>query len=289
MDKLLLVDGSNLLFQMFYGMPARIVGKSGKLIHGTLGFVGALLKILKMTEPTHLIVLFDGECENERKAIDGDYKANRPDYSEMAEEETPFCQLPDIYAALDYLKIAHTETRTCETDDVIAAYALQNRANMQVVISSFDSDFFQLVDSNTSVLRYRGENTLLCDEGYVQENFGVSASRYADFKSLVGDTADNVKGVPMVGMKTAAKLLNEFESLENLLANTDKIQRAALRNSIEGQAHKKSTADQIKRLRGSPLPRRSTPFYLRRTENGGSIVGNRRKIKVFFILPLVIA
>lgn len=142
MDKLLLVDGSNLLFQMFYGMPARIVGKSGKLIHGTLGFVGALLKILKMTEPTHLIVLFDGECENERKAIDGDYKANRPDYSDMAEEETPFCQLPDIYAALDYLKIAHTETRTCETDDVIAAYALQNRANMQVVVSSFDSDFF---------------------------------------------------------------------------------------------------------------------------------------------------
>lgn len=250
MDKLLLVDGSNLLFQMFYGMPARIVGKSGKLIHGTLGFVGALLKILKMTEPTHMIVLFDGECENERKAIDEAYKANRPDYSEMAEEETPFCQLPDIYAALDYLKIAHTETRTCETDDVIAAYALQNRANMQVVVSSFDSDFFQLVDPNTCVLRYRGENTLLCDEGYVREKFGVSASRYADFKSLVGDTADNVKGVPMVGMKTAAKLLNEFESLENLLANTEKIQRAALRNSIEGSRDRLTKNQRLIRLNG---------------------------------------
>lgn len=250
MDKLLLVDGSNLLFQMFYGMPARIVGKSGKLIHGTLGFVGALLKILKMTEPTHMIVLFDGECENERKAIDEAYKANRPDYSEMTEEETPFCQLPDIYAALDYLKIAHTETRTCETDDVIAAYALQNRANMQVVVSSFDSDFFQLVDPNTCVLRYRGENTLLCDEGYVQEKFGVSASRYADFKSLVGDTADNVKGVPMVGMKTAAKLLNEFESLENLLANTDKIQRAALRNSIEDSRDRLAKNQRLIRLNG---------------------------------------
>lgn len=250
MDKLLLVDGSNLLFQMFYGMPARIVGKSGKLIHGTLGFVGALLKILKMTEPTHMIVLFDGECENERKAIDEAYKANRPDYSEMAEEETPFCQLPDIYAALDYLKIAHTETRTCETDDIIAAYALQNRANMQVVVSSFDSDFFQLVDPNTCVLRYRGENTLLCDEGYVREKFGVSASRYADFKSLVGDTADNVKGVPMVGMKTAAKLLNEFESLENLLANTEKIQRAALRNSIEGSRDRLAKNQRLIRLNG---------------------------------------
>lgn len=233
MEKLLLVDGSNLLFQMFYGMPARIVGKNGKLIHGTLGFVGALLKIIDRTAPSHLVVLFDGECENERKSIDEAYKANRPDYSQMAEEETPFSQLPDIYAALDYLKIAHAETTVCETDDVIAAYALQNRATMQVVIASFDSDFFQLIDSNTSVLRYRGDKTVLCDEEYVREKFGVSANRYADFKALVGDTADNIKGIPMVGMKTAAKLLNEFGTLENLLANTDKIARTVLRNSME--------------------------------------------------------
>lgn len=233
MEKLLLVDGSNLLFQMFYGMPARIVGKNGKLIHGTLGFVGALLKIIDRTAPSHLVVLFDGECENERKSIDEAYKANRPDYSQMAEEETPFSQLPDIYAALDYLKIAHAETTVCETDDVIAAYALQNRATMQVVIASFDSDFFQLIDSNTSVLRYRGDKTVLCDEEYVREKFGVSANRYADFKALVGDTADNIKGIPMVGMKTAAKLLNKFGTLENLLANTDKIARTVLRNSME--------------------------------------------------------
>ena len=105
MNKLLLVDGSNLLFQMFFGMPARILNRSGKAIHGTIGFVGALLKIIRMTNPTHIAVLFDGEHENERKTLNGDYKANRIDYSEVPEAENPFSQLPDIYAALDRLGV----------------------------------------------------------------------------------------------------------------------------------------------------------------------------------------
>ncbi len=258
MEKLLLVDGSNLLFQMFYGMPARIVGKNGKLIHGTLGFVGALLKILKMTQPSHLAVFFDGECENVRVEIDGEYKANRPDYSEMAEEDTPFSQLPDIYAALDHLKIAHAETSVCETDDVLAAYALAYGKDRQVVISSFDSDFFQLITPNVSVLRYRGDKTLLCGEDYVREKFGVSANRYADYKCLVGDTADNIKGVPMVGPKTAARLLAEFGSLEKLLTETDKIERQALRNAIEEARDRLSKNERLIRLRGCE----ETPFSL---------------------------
>ena len=88
MNKLLLVDGSNLLFQMFFGMPARIVNEQGKAIQGTLGFVGALLKIIRMTSPTHIAVLFDGECENNRSTLNPEYKANRIDYNEVSEDET---------------------------------------------------------------------------------------------------------------------------------------------------------------------------------------------------------
>ena len=95
--RLMLVDGSNLLFQMFYGMPSRIVNRDGKPIQGTLGFVGALLKMIRMIHPTHLAVFFDGECANPRQKLDGEYKANRVDYSQMAEEDTPFYQLPDIF------------------------------------------------------------------------------------------------------------------------------------------------------------------------------------------------
>ena len=90
MNRFLIVDGSNLLFQMFYGMPSRIVNKRGKAIQGTLGFVGALLKIIRRVEPTHITVLFDGEHENGRSELNADYKANRVDYSLVPEEETPF-------------------------------------------------------------------------------------------------------------------------------------------------------------------------------------------------------
>ena len=92
MKKLLIVDGSNLLFQMFYGMPARIVGKNGRPIQGTLGFIGALLKMIRLSGADHVAVLFDGECSNERVELDPNYKANREDFSAMVEEDTPFSQ-----------------------------------------------------------------------------------------------------------------------------------------------------------------------------------------------------
>lgn len=232
MEKLLIVDGSNLLFQMFYGMPARIFNKDGKPIHGTLGFVGALLKILRMVQPTRAVVFFDGEHKNERTEIDSAYKANRPDYSQMPEAETPFSQLPDIYAALAHLRIPYAETTDCETDDLIAGYCKRYGRETEIVISSFDSDFFQLVTDMVSVLRYRGDKTLLCDQAYVLEKFGVDARRYADFKALTGDTADNIQGVPKIGCKTAAALINEFGSLEELFKNSGRISRPCIRASI---------------------------------------------------------
>ena len=122
MNKILIVDGHNLLFQMFFGMPARIINKDGKAIQGTLGFVGALLKIIKMVKPTHTVVLFDGERHNPRTDLDENYKANRIDYDNVPDDENPFTQLSDIYNALDFLGLKHTETTVCETDDVIAAY-----------------------------------------------------------------------------------------------------------------------------------------------------------------------
>lgn len=97
---------------MFFGMPARIVNAKGKAIQGTLGFVGALLKIIRQTESTHIAVLFDGQHENERAVINESYKANRIDYGEIQQEDNPF------------------------------GYALTYGVENEIVISSFDSDFF---------------------------------------------------------------------------------------------------------------------------------------------------
>lgn len=232
MNKLLLVDGSNLLFQMFFGMPSRIVNNQGKAIHGTLGFIGALLKIIRSTAPTHIAVFFDGEHENPRSDLDPDYKANRIDYSEVPEEETPFSQLKDIYAALDYIGIKHRETDDCEADDIIAAYALSLGEKAEIIISSFDSDFFQLITDNISVLRYRGKKTVICTPEYIKEKFGINPQQYADFKSLTGDHSDNIKGADKIGPKTAALLLNEFGTLEGIIANAGNIKKPSVRESI---------------------------------------------------------
>ena len=265
MEKYLLVDGSNLLFQMFYGMPARIPGPDGRPIQGTLGFVGALLKMIRMVQPTHVGVFFDGECENPRKALDGDYKANRPDWSEVPEEELPFSQLPDIYAALDHLGICHRETDCCETDDWMAAYA--KALTGETVLASFDSDYFQLLSDRLSVLRYRGKESRIWTPETLKEKLGVTPAHYAWFKAMTGDSSDNVPGVPGIGPKTAALLTAQFDSLEAMLANTEAIARPAIRKAVEANRERLLKSYALIRLEGKePLP--FAPEQLRWQDKG---------------------
>ena len=231
-ETLLIVDGHNLLFQMFYGMPSRIVNREGKAIQGVIGFVGALIKIIKQTEPTYLVVLFDGEHENSRTELLPEYKGNRMDYSRVEEAENPFSQLEDVYLALDYMGIRHCETTDVETDDVIAGYALTYGTKMQIVIASWDSDFFQLITEKVSVLRYRGSCTTICDREYLAEKFQITPEVYADFKALVGDNADNIKGAEKIGPKTAASLLHQYGSLESIIEHKGEIERKSVRESV---------------------------------------------------------
>ena len=255
MERLLVVDGSNLLFQMFYGMPARIPGPDGRPIQGTIGFVGALLKMIRRVEPTHVAVVFDGECHNDRCDLDEDYKANRPDYSQMPQEETPFCQLPDIYDALDHLGICHRETEDCEADDWMAAMAKAYGEDREVVIASWDSDLWQMITKNVCVLRYRGENSVLCDESYIQNRLGIRPEQYADHKSLTGDHADNIRGAEKVGPKTAAALLQQFGTLEEILERVGEIQKPSVRESIQRCGPRLRVNKLLIRLDGQqPLP-----------------------------------
>ncbi|MBQ8508435.1 MAG: 5'-3' exonuclease [Clostridia bacterium] len=251
--KVLLVDGHNLLFQMYFGMPSRIVNKSGQAIQGTLGFVGALLRMIRMTSPTHAAVLFDGEHENPRAQLDAGYKANREDFRDA--EESPFDQLPDICEALDYLGIRHTEVAEGETDDAMAAYVHTLRDKAEIVIASQDSDFFQLIRPNVQVLRYRGELSRLCGEEWLNEKYGVRPEQYADFKSLTGDGSDNIPGVPGIGSVTAARLLRQFGSLDELLTRMDDISRPTLREAIRTHADRLQLNRRLITLDGGcPLP-----------------------------------
>lgn len=230
--KILIVDGSNLLFQMFFGMPSRIYNEQGIGIWGVLGFVGALLKIVRQTNPTHLAVLFDGDNKNKRTIINSDYKANRIDYSQACDEENPYSQLTYVYQALQYLGITYAETTNCEVDDWISSYTSLYGKDNEIVVSSFDSDFFQLISDNVSILRYRGDKSILCTPKYLREKYGIEPYQYADFKSLTGDKADNIVGADKVGTKTASVLLQEFGSLDNIIRNAEIIKKQSVKESV---------------------------------------------------------
>ena len=232
MEKLLIVDGMNLLFQMFYGMPSQILNRDGRAIQGTIGFVGALLRMIRMVRPDHVLVVFDGETHNPRKDLDEDYKANRPDYKDMDENDIPFSQLPDIYNALCYLGICYKETCDCEADDWIAGYVRKYGQRFHIVVASQDSDFFQLIDDHVHILRYRGDNTVLCNRLWLMNKYGIHPEQYAAFKSMTGDSADNIRGVDKVGPKTAAWLLQTYGTLQEIIKNADSIPKPSIRKSV---------------------------------------------------------
>ena len=149
----------------------------------------------------------------------------------------------------------HAETRDCETDDWIAGYALGYGKDADVVISSFDSDYFQLLSDRVSVLRYRGIKTSIVTPRLLGEKFGILPSQYADFKALVGDSSDNVKGAEKIGAKTAALLLNRFSSLEGVIQHAEEIAKPSVRASVLKSAEKLKTNYEIIKLKGdAPLP-----------------------------------
>ncbi len=255
MKKLLIIDGMNLYFQMFFGMPSRIINKNGKAIQGVLGFVGALIKIIKMVNPTHFVVLFDGQHENYRTELLPQYKANRVDYNVLEEEKNPFSQLDYVYKALTFMGIKHCEVSELEADDTVASYVDAFQSECEIIISSFDSDFFQLMNNNVKILRYRGEKTIVCDSIFIKEKFNILPCQYVDFKCLTGDNADNIKGAEKVGLKTAASLINEFGNLKNILKNVHKIKKIPIKESILKNANRlKDNYSLIKLKNISKLP-----------------------------------
>lgn len=220
MRKVVLIDGHNLLFRMFYGIPSSIKNSKGKEIRGLVGFIGSLKKIVEEFKPYSLVVIFDSETSrNDNLNIDNDYKANRIDYNNVIEEENPFSQLPLIKKALDYLNIANIEVENYEADDYIASIVANNE--YKYIIVSTDSDFIQLVNSNVNLYVPRGKNSILYDETEVFRKYHVEPNKYVAFKSLVGDKSDNIKGINGIGSKTAAKILKYDNIEEFILHNPD--------------------------------------------------------------------
>lgn len=218
MKKVVLIDGHNLLFRMFYGIPSSIKNSKGKEIKGLVGFIGSLKKLINEFNPDSLVVIFDSETSKDSNLkIDAEYKNNRKDYTNIDEEENPFSQLPLIKKALEYLNIVFIEIENYEADDYIASIVSKKYdEEYRFIIVSTDSDFIQLIDNNVYLYVPRGKKSVLYDKTEVIKKYDIPPHKYTIFKSLVGDKSDNIKGIIGIGNITASKIL-KYDSLEGFI------------------------------------------------------------------------
>ncbi|WP_028821541.1 DNA polymerase I [Propionimicrobium lymphophilum] len=220
--KLILIDGHSMAFRAFYALPPENFStNTGQYTNAVYGFTSMLINLLRDEQPTHIAVAFDLSHVTFRTKEYSDYKGTRP--------ETPpefKGQVDMIREVLTALNIVYVEKENYEADDVIATLSKQaNDAGWQTLIVSGDRDSFQLINENTTVLypkRGVSQMDLMTPEA-VEAKYGVSPQRYPELAALVGETSDNLPGVPGVGPKTAAKWIVNYDGLENILANPDQI------------------------------------------------------------------
>ena len=229
----LVVDGHNLLFACYYGMPDRIRSVSGVPIHGTYGFIAALLKMIRRLEPDVIVVCFDAEEQSFRTGIDSSYKSDR---QQSAEDLKPFfLQLVDVKRGLEHLDVRWLEIAGVEADDVIGTLARRLAKSHRVYIASTDHDMYQLIDERTYVFAStRGMHTEYGPEDIVAK-YGVRPAQFVDYKALVGDTSDTIRGVSGIGPKTASMLLNAFEDVPGILANLGALKPRIAAALVESQ------------------------------------------------------
>ena len=229
-DHVYLIDGSGYIFRAYHALPPLTRPSDGLPVGAVHGFCAMLWKLLRETgelaPPTHFAVIFDYSAKTFRSDLFDGYKANR---AEPPEDLIP--QFPLVRDAVRAFNVACIEQEGYEADDIIATYALQAvDAGADVTIVSSDKDLMQLVQPG--IIMYDTMKNKRIEEAEVIERFGVPPSKVIEVQALMGDSSDNVPGVPGIGVKTAALLINEFGDLETLLARAAEIKQDKRRESL---------------------------------------------------------
>ena len=225
-----LVDGSTYIFRAYHALPPLTRKSDGFPVGAISGFCNMLDKLIKdereKNNLTHLLVIFDASGKTFRNDIYPEYKANR---SSPPEDLIP--QFPVIRKATDAFNVNHVEMLGYEADDLIASYAKAAiNEKMKVTIVSSDKDLMQLVKEDVSMLDTMKNRLIQKNE--VIEKFGVEPKKVIDVQSLAGDSIDNIPGIPGIGIKTAALLINEYDNLDNLLEKASNIKQNKRRESL---------------------------------------------------------
>ena len=232
-DHFYLIDGSGYIFRAYYALPPLSRKSDGLPTGAVSGFCSMLFKLLEdaraddsKNKPTHFAVIFDSARKNFRNEIYSEYKANR---SEAPEDLAP--QFEYIRKSVKAFNLPSIELLNYEADDLIATYAKQIKdAGATVTIISSDKDLMQLVSKDIRL--YDPMKNRVIGEKEVIEKFGVKPNQVIDVQSLAGDSSDNIPGVPGIGIKTAAELINKYKNLDTLLNKASEIPQNKRRETL---------------------------------------------------------
>ena len=232
-DHFYLIDGSGYIFRAYYALPPLTRKSDGLPVGAVSGFCNMLFKLLEDAKsnynnerPTHFAVIFDSARKNFRNEIYSEYKANR---SDAPDDLIP--QFEFIRKSVLAFNLPSIEQINFEADDLIATYVEQiNKVGAKATIVSSDKDLLQLHGKNTRIFDPMKNKFLGIED--IKLKFGVKPEQIIDVQALAGDTSDNVPGVPGIGIKTAAELINTFGTLEELLKNANKIKQNKRRETL---------------------------------------------------------
>ena len=216
MAKMILIDGNSLANRAFYAVP-QLTNKAGFVTNAIFGFCNMLTRVLKEEKPEYLTVAFDAGKTVFRHEMYEGYKASRKSTPEELRQ-----QFPVLKEVLTAMGVPILEAPGFEADDLIGTLAaLGSREGLEVLIITGDRDSFQLIDGHTTVLFTRKGISELehFDEAHLKEVYQLAPWQIVELKGLMGDSSDDIPGVPGIGEKTAVKLLLEHESVEGVLAN----------------------------------------------------------------------
>ena len=232
-DHFYLIDGSGYIFRAYYALPPLTRKSDGLPVGAVSGFCNMLFKLLEdsksddnLEKPTHFAVIFDSARKNFRNEIYSEYKGNR---SDAPDDLIP--QFEYIRKSVKAFNLPSIELINYEADDLIATYVEKILdLGAKVTIVSSDKDLMQLYKKGVRI--YDPMKNKFINQEDVYNKFGVSPEKVIDVQSLAGDSTDNVPGVPGIGVKTAAELINQYGTLENLLRNASKIKQNKRRETL---------------------------------------------------------
>ena len=228
-EKLMIIDGSSLLHRAFYALPL-LSTKEGIYTNGVYGFLTMLYRIKDEYKPDYICVAFDKKGPTFRHKEYKDYKGTRQSTpTELAQ------QFPIIRDILKAMNIKTLEMSEYEADDIAGSLAKEGEAkNLNVILVTGDKDYLQLASDNSKVLLTRKGITELeiFDRQKIIHEYGIEPKQFIDLKGLMGDKSDNIPGVPGIGEKTGLKLIKEFNNIENIYKNLDKVRGKKLKENL---------------------------------------------------------